>query len=329
MTKPTVSIIVPIFNAEHYLKDCAYSILNQTFENFELLLIDDCSTDESLEIAMNLEKQDRRIRLYKLSSNSGPSTARNIGIDQSTGEYIIFVDSDDWIENKFIETLVTSSKKHRSDIAVGKASFIRNRGEIKHLSNQKEVVNYNSSGDKILNREDALINLFTSQSGIRHAPWGKLYKRELFEPNVRYPVGLLLEDHLTTYKLVDKADIVSISQSANYYYYLSPKSLTRGKFKKNSLDALPLVFEIKNHLSDPNGSLKEALEYSEYEATHFIINSMIKGDGDRLVFRALMQQLTERIGKLSRNRYMSIKDIFLLQLMRAPLFYESILRAVN
>ena len=101
-----VSVIVPIYNVEKYLKECVDSILKQSYKNIEVLLIDDCGTDNSGEIAKNYEKQDKRCIYIRREKNGGLSAARNTGIKNATGEYLAFIDSDDWVDKDFIRNML-------------------------------------------------------------------------------------------------------------------------------------------------------------------------------------------------------------------------------
>src|SRR5699024_1141358 len=112
-----VSIIVPIYNSENYLKYCLETIVNQTYNNLEILLINDGSLDNSLDICKEFEQKDNRIKLFNIP-NSGVSVARNIGIDNATGEFITFVDSDDWMELNAIEFGVDKAKKTNADVII-------------------------------------------------------------------------------------------------------------------------------------------------------------------------------------------------------------------
>ena len=113
-----VSVIIPVFNTEEYLPKCISSIINQTIKNIEIICVNDCSTDNSLKILQNFSKQDIRIRIVDLKENKGVSNARNTGIDLAQGEYIYFIDSDDWIDTNYLEEMLTKIKEVNSDIII-------------------------------------------------------------------------------------------------------------------------------------------------------------------------------------------------------------------
>lgn len=201
-----ISIVIPIYNQEKYLRQSLDSIKNQTFTDLEVILIDDGSTDGSLAICQEYEKTDKRFKAYSYE-NGGLSVARNRGIDLVTSPFITFLDPDDWLEEKAIEVLYNSLQNHQADISCC-GYYLASEEEIKSV--------WDSDKDIIWSREEALQTLFIGKE-MKDFAWGKLYKTKLFD-GVRFPKGWYFEDISTTYKTFNKAKkIVKIEKPLLYY----------------------------------------------------------------------------------------------------------------
>ena len=231
MNMPKISIIVPVYRAEAYLHRCVDSILAQTFTDWELLLIDDGSPDKSGEICDEYAQKDSRVRVIH-KENGGVSSARNYGINHASGEYLMFVDSDDMVMPGFFQTSMLLLEKYQADFV----SFSHERCEAdekwggkKYLSRKSEVRVYEDPVQKM--------DKFLLGREIGTMACAKVYHRKLFE-NIRYPVGKYHEDVFTTYKLVDRATrIVTISQPG-YWYRKNPQSIMTSRFSKKRLDSI-------------------------------------------------------------------------------------------
>ncbi len=163
-----ISIIVPIFNAEKYIRNCLDSILNQTYNNIEIIIVDDCSTDNSIKICE--EYNSKRIKIYKNTQNHGPSYSRNIGILKSLGEYIMFIDADDIVDSRLCETLINNLTLTNSDISIC---------GYKVISNHSFAGEYDSS-KTIKNSNETIIKIFNDYKGYL---WNKLYKKSIIQEN--------------------------------------------------------------------------------------------------------------------------------------------------
>lgn len=224
---PKISVIVPIYNVEKYLKQCLDSILIQTYKNLEIILVNDGSTDNSLKICEEYCKKDRRFKLIN-KRNGGLSDARNVAIDVASGKYLICIDSDDYISKDLIATLYMDIKNNQSDIAVS--------GFLPVYDNMIVEDDFDVDGLKIFNTEEALETMLY-QKDCTTSAWGKLYKTSLFE-GIRYPKGKICEDLDTTYKLFDKADIITIRKDKMYYYRQRKNSIIKQEFSPSRMDSL-------------------------------------------------------------------------------------------
>lgn len=218
-----VSVIVPIYNVEKYLLECLDSLNNQSFTDYEVLLIDDGSTDSSSEIAKNYAQNNKKFK-YFYKNNGGLSSARNYGIEIANGEWLMFVDSDDVVSNDFISLLYNSVNSSGCKIGVCK---------FKKFSNKIEFDD-NDAKQSIINKEKYLLQMFDSNFMVS---CNKIYHKSLFE-NIKYPFGLIHEDFATTYKLVDLAENIVILNKTLYFYRYNENSITLSKIKNNKIDLL-------------------------------------------------------------------------------------------
>ena len=202
---PKLSIIVPVYNVEQYIHKCVDSILNQNFEDFELLLVDDGSPDNCGKICDEYAQKDERVRVIH-KENGGVSSARNLGVDEAKGEYISFVDPDDWVdENIYIDT-IRYMEKTNSDICCFDVCEVRTN---------KSFVRYKYDSNKLFDAYDALIEILIDV--IDNSPCNKVYKKSVWE-GVRFPVGRRFEDVATIYKTFQNSDKVGYMKKAFYYY---------------------------------------------------------------------------------------------------------------
>lgn len=204
-----ISVIVPVYNAEKYLPQCIDSILAQTYTDFELIIVDDGSTDRSGQICDEYKDKDSRVYVVH-QENRGVSAARNAGIDMAKGEYIAFVDSDDFIHNQMLELLFFALTKYSVDISVCTSNSIKDRKSC----SEKHYAQFNSER---LTAEELLVR---HEWDYNYA-WGKLYSKKLFS-EIRYPEGKIFEDTLTTYKLLFKSkntEIIWIDLPLYFYFY--------------------------------------------------------------------------------------------------------------
>ncbi|MGT2911808.1 SP_1767 family glycosyltransferase [Streptococcus cameli] len=218
-----ISIIIPVYNVKQYLKRCLDSILKQTYSNLEIILVNDGSTDGSAIICNEYAAKDKRIRVIH-QSNSGVSQARNNAIKQATGRYITFIDSDDFIEEHYLEALHTSLVKNKTDIAVCNfASFNEERQSFLFFTRSEDYF------EKVYNTQEWLdqegVARYNMYLVFTFSPL-KLFKRELFD-GIEYPVNRVREDDATIYKLYLKAKTISFINSPGYYYSQRQDSLSR------------------------------------------------------------------------------------------------------
>lgn len=246
-----ISIIVPIYKVEKYLNRCIDSIINQTYKNIEIILIDDGSPDNCGVICDEYARKDIRIKVIH-KKNGGLSEARNYGIEASIGEYIIFVDSDDYISNNMCELLLKNALKNNADIVSCNFKEI--------YFNNIEKINRQSQKQKnsIVSNIEAIYRYFIKNDLDMNVVWNKIYKRHLFfgKNRLRFPVGKLHEDDFIVYKFYYYANKIVIISDVLYYYFKHENSITGNFSEKNLLDKIEAVKEQYNFVKDKEISLK-------------------------------------------------------------------------
>lgn len=220
-----ISVIVPIYKVEQLLSRCIDSIINQTYKNLEILLIDDGSPDRCGIICDEYAKRDNRIKVVH-KQNGGLSDARNKGIEMASGAYLSFIDSDDYISPFFIETLYTMCKNNHCDIA--QCNFRRVYNDVLSTENS-------TSNIKIYTGKEMTEKIYTDYYVQTIITCNKLFKKQLFS-NIAFPVGKLHEDEATIYKLLYLSNHVAVTEAELYAYFMSPNSITRSGVSLRKMD---------------------------------------------------------------------------------------------
>lgn len=211
--KNKVSIIVPIFNTSQHLVKCIKSIMNQSYKNLEIILINDGSTDNSLELCQRLALEDDRIKVFS-QENKGLSTTRNLGIGYATGDYICFIDSDDYLENDMIEVLLKNAISANADVSSIRAFVHTRDGEIRKYSNDPRSINIYDNIDKIVNAY--------ANGNISIAVWDKMFKKTFIE-KVRFSPDVYQEDADFMLQLCMNSGIF-VCDTKECYHYIKHKN---------------------------------------------------------------------------------------------------------
>lgn len=245
---PLITIVIPVYNVENYLHKCVNSVINQTYTNLEIILVDDGSPDNCGKICDEYEKMDSRIKVIH-KSNGGLSDARNAGIDIANGKYISFIDSDDYVDLDYIEFLYNQIFKYNTSIAICSHRVLYDTGKIiEKQTNEVSVLDSKKVLERILYDE-----------GIDLSAWAKLYDINLFK-DIRYPKGRLYEDSATTYLLIDKCDKIVIASKSKYNYMIRRNSITNNKFTTKKMDLIISTEEMANYIVKKYPDLKSAAD---------------------------------------------------------------------
>lgn len=261
-----VSIIVPVYNVEKYIEFCLKSIINQSYTDIEILLIDDGSTDKSGEVCDKYARKYQNIRAFH-KDNGGLSDARNYGMRYAVGEWITFVDSDDILHKDFINNMVTAARKAKLDIVVCDHYMLteKNIEQLPQIKMKKE------NKVEIWEEAEATKELLYQKTFTTSA-WGKLYKTVLFE-NILFPVGRLHEDVGTIYKVFEKARRVGYINQKLYFYLQRNQSITHSFFSRKKMDYVILTKEIIEHFRINNDMLTSAAISRHFSACFQVILS--------------------------------------------------------
>ena len=288
---PNISVVVPVYKVEPYLRRCVDSILSQTYTDFQLILIDDGSPDNCGKICDEYAKKDSRIHVIH-RENGGLSAARNSGIDWVFDgfftEWITFIDSDDWVVVDYLEKLLDAAMLHGDRIVIGGFQKTHDGNVGKEKAEVSSVVNRYSPEA-----------FWVHDQGNATVAWGKLYKTELFE-DVRYPKGKLHEDEFTTYKLLFAQKMITVLPAKLYLYFQSPNSIMRSKWSAMKIDSLA-AYEEQMLFFKINGY---KLAYRESEKLHtYKTISTIKEikNGDNVKYN--LSLMYDQIRKYLRKSY--------------------------
>ncbi|SES12355.1 Glycosyltransferase involved in cell wall bisynthesis [Butyrivibrio fibrisolvens] len=235
-----VSVIVPIYNVEDYLPKCIDSIICQTYKNIEIILVDDGSPDSCGQICENYKKKDSRIKVIH-KENGGLSDARNAGICRAKGSYYVFIDSDDYIHERMIETLVEGVVSTGADIAV--CSF-KNVKEDEIIDIHSGI---NTGSYKLISEDiDRLSYFYGDKYTEFTVAWNKIYPASFFK-EIKYPKGKIHEDEFTTYKLLELAKKIAYIDVPLYYYVSRSSSIMGEEFSLKRLHRLDAISERMDH----------------------------------------------------------------------------------
>ncbi len=251
---PKISIIVPVYNVEQFLRRCLDNILVQTFRDFEVLLVNDGSTDNSGHICREYAEKDSRIVIIE-KKNGGLSSARNAGLDAAKGEYIGFVDSDDYIAPDMYEFLYENLVKYKADVSICSFYFAYGDGRIRHTK-PDGICRYMSN-------EEAIKTLLSTKQ-FENYVWDKLYKRHLFD-KIRFPENELFEDIAIMYKLLDSSKAVIYESKPKYYYVQRAGSIVNSGFNQKKIQFIEQCRKIVD-FSESKGGL-----YDRESQTYFVL----------------------------------------------------------
>lgn len=280
-----VSIVVPVYNVAEYLGICIESLVQQTYRNIEILLVDDGSTDVSGDICKEWAARDSRI-VYIRKANGGAASARNVALDRCRGQYIAFVDSDDYIDENYIEVLYAAIDENGADI-----SICGWKNETESVPVKADSV----KGSVVYAKTEALSKLLY-QEEFDTAMWAKLYRARLFE-NIRFPEGNIYEDIAIIYKVFDLVERVAYISYEGYHYLLRASGTTLKKFSVKKMDLIDVVEEMEEYIIERCPEAESAMR-SKFVRANFHIYLQIPRDKE---FAAERMRIEANIGKYRKS----------------------------
>lgn len=285
---PLISVVVPVYKVEPYLRRCVDSILAQTFTDFELILVDDGSPDNCGAICDEYAQKDSRVHVIH-QENGGLSAARNAGIDwafaNSDSQWISFVDSDDWVHPQMLEQLYHAALEH--DVKVSICGYQETNGE--------EIW---SGKEEFSSKLWPIEQFYVEHSVNATVAWGKLYHRECFA-DIRYPVGKIHEDEYVTYRILFALEQVAATESPMYAYFINPNGITKSEWTIKRLDGLcardeQIKFLKRNHYQDAYRMKVQSFVFylhSQYHNADTIADKRMRTDTQRLLRNQLKKVL--------------------------------------
>lgn len=258
-----ISVIVPVYNMEKYLEKCVRSILDQDYKDIELILVDDGSKDSSPAMCDEFAKQDERIKVIH-KQNGGQGSARNMGLDIAKGEYISFIDSDDWVEPDMYTNLIAVAQENNADLAICEVALNEEDGSVL----KKKRVN----GTLVMTKDEAFSHRFDGSEIVTDSPCNKLYKKELFE-KLRYPENRLLEDSALMYLILDRVEKVVSSEKVGYNIRCDSSSVSRRKYNKKRCDTIITFTEMADFISSKDAYKKFVPIVNSYIAGAIFFNA--------------------------------------------------------
>ena len=263
--QPLLSIIVPIYNVEQYLDRCIQSILNQTYQNLEIILVDDGATDCSGAIADSYAAKDKRIKVFH-KENGGLSDARNYGLEHVTGDYILFIDSDDFIVNIMCERLITVASSNNADIVSCNYYIYRGDDDISIHTMSVQDDKRTFTGMDMLR-----YYLLKTEPFDLNVVWNKIFKLDLFngvEP-VRFPKGRVQEDNFTIFRLFLNANSIVTVNEPLYYYVQRAGSIMANFTRRFMIDTIESHIYMSDYLMNHCSSVKNELQL-------YLLNSYVE-----------------------------------------------------
>lgn len=258
MSSKLVSIIMPAYNAEKYLPQSIGSVQAQTYENWELLIVDDGSTDNSRALVEAVSSKDPRVKLM-CNQHGGTARARNTALDVAKGDYVAFIDADDAYHPAYLEQLVNAACANNAELVI--CGFFEGNDFNVYLDHPLE------QGSESVSVDSALIRMYTGQWALLISPWNKLYATALFQ-DVRFPEGRYFEDASTTNRTIKAANKVCFINSKLYFYHITPGSSSK---TKRSVELLDREWALRSHWEQ---FLKEGRKDLAYCAIQFYLSEL-------------------------------------------------------
>lgn len=316
-----VSVIVPVYNGEKFIEECIKNVLNQTLEEFELIIINDGSTDNTLDICKRNSEIDKKIRIIN-QENEGVSSARNKGIEQSNGEYICFVDCDDKIEENYLEELYNTCEENNVKISCCTIESIDNKGNI--ISSRFMENGY-------YKKIDALDELFKFR-GLNWGPCGKLFHKSLIKGNLKFPNLHVYEDLSFVYKAIYSSEGIYFTNKCKYYYIHRQNVGAMDKFiKYPTTDVIAISYEILEFIKKQSLPIWDTSFYGVISQVIMYINDINKIDcrWEKEESKNYIKETRKLLGKyridLLRNKTIFYKEkIIFLILSFSPRLYKII-----
>ena len=316
-----ISVIVPVYKVEKLIGRCIESLINQTYKDLEIILVEDKSPDKSGQICDEYAKKDSRIKVIHKEKNSGVCDTRNVGLKAVTGEYIGFVDSDDCVETDMFEFLYNNLINNDADISTCATTFIRNN---------KTIVN-SGTFNKLCEPEEAIYNSFYGPASSLHVG-NKLYKKEIFD-KIQFDVTTLYEDAFILPRIFMMCKKIYMSSTPKYkYFFTISESITNTTFKDYQMDMVRVFIKNKDYVCKVYPNLAEVFDYRITLAAINTFKKLILVDNykETEYYSYLVNLISSYYDLIFKSKYFNKKSKLLMFLFRyfRPL-YIKLIRSKN
>lgn len=304
MNSNKISVIVPIYNSEEYLNQCIRSIVNQTYKNLEIILVNDGSTDNSLNICNEWKQKDNRIVVID-KPNGGVARARNLGLDKASGDFIGFVDHDDYIEKEMYETMMNNMIKHNADIVMCSSSGVYSDG-----TKTKSYTNYKSfeiNKDELINRMLSYEKIFCS------SVWSKLYKREVVS-SIRFETDITLGDDYyyngIAYTNIEK---FYYDEKSLYNYRVREGTISRNIEYNHFFDKYIVVGRLSQYYSKNDIRESEAFNTFKFATSYEILYRLYEYKGNSIEKKKWKKTFKKHAKKYPKKGFKDSLKIFMMK----------------
>lgn len=293
-----ISVVVPVYNAERYIEKCIRSILEQTFSDTEVIIVNDGSQDRSIDIIQNMF-QDTRIKIVN-KENAGLPQARKTGFENSTGRYIVFIDADDWIENNMLQLLYEKIESTHADFVCCGVLFDDDNGAC--------IEEWKIGKETAYDRESAILNLHNS-CGVYQFMWNKIFNREVIS-NRDFPTGHFVgEDYCTLIPIIERAtNIIQIPENT-YHYVQHGGNMTKAGFGPSFIQAYEHYVDLRKYLLKRYDTCKNSILCYHLSENMFIVNAMARNDNYcKDMVHEIIKYVRQNIAKYVLNKH--IKKLY-------------------
>lgn len=293
-----ISVIIPVYKVKDYLPKCIESILQQTYHNLEIILVDDGSPDKCGKICDAYAKKDPRIHVIH-KKNEGVASARNVGIEYASGEYISFIDSDDWITKNAFQVLYQGIKRYDADCVVGKCiTVIDKNGVLRPKKSPAQPVRCETS-------EEAVKHTLLSGSAI----WNRLFKRKIFK-KLRFPADRVNDDEFVALRAYEKCNKIVFLNQDTYYYRIRKNSITTSRFSLRNIDYYYNSMDNLAFIKKKRPELRECAEYKYIKAMLYCyvhLKMMKPNQKANKIKKELHKNIRKNRSLALKNRYLPLQ----------------------
>lgn len=326
-----ISVVIPIYNVEDYLNDCLESVVNQSYKNLEIILVNDGSTDNSYRIIERFKNKDSRIKVIN-KSNGGLSDARNVGMKKSSGELIYFFDSDDILAPSTVEILYNELIKRNIDVIQCDIQKFYKDSELEILF-EKSINQENSYRKSVFNTESAILNIIETDGLLTVNTVNKLYKKSLFmDNNIEFPIAKINEDNFTTYRILLSSNEVAHISYTGVYHRQRQGSIMNSPFSNKREDMISAANSMKTDVLSIYPQHEDRLNYNVFLAQISYLNLLATSPNRfdyESEYETIRADMNSQISIIPNNQFRKIDKLNIFSVNRGLKFHTVFRNTVN